>query len=1406
MDPGSTTTKQCGPVWLATSPNCRSPGPGAFVSWDSCKLAAEGISSGGGTHYSSYSLCIPAWHAQCDAGAHLHPTVVRAPATPKVARSSRRGEYTDIEIIGASYGNGVRVPTIWIPDNPHTIPSPTVAATLSSVSDLTATDGDQPTEYFAIQGSRVVDSSRSKALYNFEALVKRMGDGSMVTTDDLEVATFFAAGHSYQESLVLAAEVRSDGAQGDQDTEAISKRSEMAKADPAKQAANNAKHAATAAAAKATKTSEPRCSKRGAAPTESSVPGSNAGAQPRKTKATGKGKKKANASPPSEVVPESEDDVACTPPRDITGSEGPAEENTVAAMNATTPATNATTPAANATTLVKTNTAIDSGIATAATGAAPKSPSKPTTADTDVEPALVLSFPSAAMTEPIAAFSSPPPAMNIAAPTDPHEPTTADTTTVDEPATATSMPAPAMPAAPSVPTPPSLAVSPTPRPPFPTDRSSPPRSNSVPAIIVLKPKPSGRMAVTPRAKLHLTLVSLHSYGNNDNEVDDSQDDSSGGDESVASHVGAAEFRAVVEKYGTRSDVSSDPSPSTSAVRVKQEQSEEYIAAAQEGWGGGAMWSPYLWREDPEAGWEYKFPDHDPRTPYPWWAVTPAGPIHRKPSYWTGEIPQWRNAHVKGELLPIAVDTLPSPPPPISTAMGSTTSILTGNRPVTADPTPSSNLSPPASPIPTMPATPATINTHATPAATNVAAAPAATNAPAAAAATGPNYMEWCRLNKAAKAAKRARKARWKQEKAAVMAAKVAMEAEPPANAALSLRPLALEGQTHRERHAKEVVQPTDEVACTREKERRARRKDEKKKAVTAEANSAELQADVVKTTSKKDALGAALEMEEHAKSITEEVGMSVDKKKSQELKEGNPDFVYNLQEVRRLVKADVETKPLSKEENNALMEEYARDVTWTGDMIYDEFAALLKRTGTKAFAVITSSFFGNNVAPTVIGTTESRAFIPEILGMTSDNLALKFNFWAKNKDSLTSAPAPAAAAQRKHHKDCQKHWVSLWKDHHRDVTGDPDAQVHYEGFDKKTGVQYGLKCVGWPTNIPFKAPSNMGQGVSAAVKLLTERFTAGHLKLVKLSTTEWEELKERVAEEEKEKKRQKAAEKTRGRREGEEGGEGGKVPAAPKRKLSAAEEDQDNDEAPAAKKSKKAAASATKATKPAAHATSAAAATTKPKKKKTSTTEVAKARKHAPACAAATGSDDDDDDDTDGDGVAPPQKKAATKKRKAAKATSIPTVKKHKTVSVATIGDTDDEELALPTSMKAKPKPMAAKTSGKSDKPKLGMDVVITTTRHAPQVNAVASGSGSRENTVASGSSTKKGGILGGKAASSALPVGMRSISNVAHGDDDDDDDSSNSSDTDAAAYKPPKAAAAAAAVVSSSDSDSDSD
>ncbi|KAJ7236819.1 hypothetical protein C8J57DRAFT_1247570 [Mycena rebaudengoi] len=500
------------------------------------------------------------------------------------------------------------------------------------------------------------------------------------------------------------------------------------------------------------------------------------------------------------------------------------------------------------------------------------------------------------------------------------------------------------------------------------------------------------------------------------------------------------------------------------------------------------------------------------------------------------------------------------------------------------------------------------------------------------------------------------------------------------------------------------------------------------------------------------------------------------------------------------------------------------------------------RTSAKAFATITSLFFSDNVVPTVISTTESRAFIPKILEMTttSNNPALKFNFWAKNKDSLTSAPAPAAAAQSKHHENRQKHWVSLWKDHH--IQGMSQAiRMHRsttKGSTRRQASNMASNAWAGPQIFPSR------QGISAAVKLLTERFTAGHLKLVKLSTTKWEELKERVAAEEKEKKRQKGAEKKRGKgtstwkgkgkgkaveasesedeedaqssgtdsdsdneppAKGKKVGKGGKVLAVPKRKRSAAKEDQDDEEAPVTKKSK-AAASATKATKPAAHATSAAAATAKPKKKKTSTTEeVAKARKHAPMCAA-TANSNNNNNNTDGEGVAPPQKKAATKKHKAAEATSFPAVKKRKTVSAATIGDTDDEEPAPPTSMKAKPKkdkemqPTAAKVSGKSDKPKLGMEVVIATARCSPQVNAVASGSGSRENAVASGSGTKKGGIAGGKAASSALSVGMRSISNVVNGDDDD---SSDSSDTDAATYKPPKAAAAAA-VVSSSDSDSD--
>ncbi|KAJ7261670.1 hypothetical protein C8J57DRAFT_1232514 [Mycena rebaudengoi] len=241
LDPGTKTTKLSGAVWLATSQSCCAPGPGAYVSCpklfffrDSCKHAAEGISgsNGGSKKYSTYAECLPAWHARCEAGDHGHGLSALGSSTsesdtdgdepPPLVSPSKRGKSPGTpqrcgafqRVKGISLGHSIPLnvssPTIWIPDDlPEFIRLvPATTATAATVAAPTLLPIPTPIEYFAVQGSHLVNTCLPSSVQRFEADVLHRGDAQLCSTGDLEVALLYAEGHDYFEAVCLSVERR----------------------------------------------------------------------------------------------------------------------------------------------------------------------------------------------------------------------------------------------------------------------------------------------------------------------------------------------------------------------------------------------------------------------------------------------------------------------------------------------------------------------------------------------------------------------------------------------------------------------------------------------------------------------------------------------------------------------------------------------------------------------------------------------------------------------------------------------------------------------------------------------------------------------------------------------------------------------------------------------------------------------------------------------------------------------------------------------------------------------------------------------------------------------------------------------------------------------------------------------
>ncbi|KAJ7207756.1 hypothetical protein C8J57DRAFT_1258045 [Mycena rebaudengoi] len=186
----------------------------------------------GSKKYSTYAECLPAWHARCEAGYHGHglsalgsstsesdtdgdepPPLVspskrrKSPGTPQ-----RRGGFQRVKGIslGHSIPLNVSSPTIWIPDDlPEFIrPVPATTATAATVAAPTLLPIPTPIEYFAVQGSHLVDTCLPSSVQRFEADVLHRGDAQLCSTGDLEVALLYAEGHDYFEAVRLSVERR----------------------------------------------------------------------------------------------------------------------------------------------------------------------------------------------------------------------------------------------------------------------------------------------------------------------------------------------------------------------------------------------------------------------------------------------------------------------------------------------------------------------------------------------------------------------------------------------------------------------------------------------------------------------------------------------------------------------------------------------------------------------------------------------------------------------------------------------------------------------------------------------------------------------------------------------------------------------------------------------------------------------------------------------------------------------------------------------------------------------------------------------------------------------------------------------------------------------------------------------
>ncbi|KAJ7017831.1 hypothetical protein C8F04DRAFT_1331374 [Mycena alexandri] len=232
-------------------------------------------------------------------------------------------------------------------------------------------------------------------------------------------------------------------------------------------------------------------------------------------------------------------------------------------------------------------------------------------------------------------------------------------------------------------------------------------------------------------------------------------------------------------------------------------------------------------------------------------------------------------------------------------------------------------------------------------------------------------------------------------------------------------------------------------------------------------------------------------------------------------------------ELQRLMKADPAYSSLTQEEEELLLQEHAehkgvkksgtrltnaaaaRDVTAFGTRIERDCASLYRRTGAVAFITIGRSDVNDTLKPTCLGVADAIPFFPRILHTTADQFAIRFDNYTVNKDAIG-----LDLGYQTLRRDC----TSLVSENLEQKIN-KKVSMRYEDYDRFV-LDHGYELLGWPEDVPFMAPSNLG--TVERLRPLYDALVSGSCRWEPISEERKKELAAAVAKKEKKSKKERS--------------------------------------------------------------------------------------------------------------------------------------------------------------------------------------------------------------------------------------------------------------------------------------------
>ncbi|KIO07401.1 hypothetical protein M404DRAFT_23904 [Pisolithus tinctorius Marx 270] len=217
-----------------------------------------------------------------------------------------------------------------------------------------------------------------------------------------------------------------------------------------------------------------------------------------------------------------------------------------------------------------------------------------------------------------------------------------------------------------------------------------------------------------------------------------------------------------------------------------------------------------------------------------------------------------------------------------------------------------------------------------------------------------------------------------------------------------------------------------------------------------------------------------------------------------------------------LVKVDLEAHPLSQSEEELLIEklqEYrelkmrgthmnntvtAHNVNYMVDRITKELENLHDRTGIYATLFVMRGHVNDTIQSTWTATNNSADFWQDVIQQPVADIAHKYEQWA-----CTQGQSPDIV-EHDNLASVRKQVTKTILDGLRQATNKRNIIMNYLNYERSIILAYGVKLVGWPTDVKFVNPSSIG--VISEVIRLRDALCSGACFWKKLSKCERQEF------------------------------------------------------------------------------------------------------------------------------------------------------------------------------------------------------------------------------------------------------------------------------------------------------------